>query len=56
MKINGGVRYCELGVRSSIRAMQVATELLGITNENVNGFDKIGYQRKNAFSKRLIRF
>lgn len=48
MKINGGVRYCELGVRSSIRAMQVATELLGITNENVNGFDKIGYQRKDA--------
>ena len=48
MKINGGVRYCELGVRSSIRAMHVATELLGITNENVNGFDKIGYQRKDA--------
>jgi len=48
MKINGGVRYCELGVRSSIRAMHVATELLGITNENVNGFDKVGYQRKDA--------
>lgn len=48
MKINGGVRYCELGVRSSIRAMQVSTELLGITNENVNGFDKVGFQRKDA--------
>lgn len=48
MKINGGVRYCELGVRSSIRAMHVATELLGITNENVVGFDKVGYQRKEA--------
>ena len=48
MKINGGVRYCELGVRSSIRAMHVATELLGITNENVTGFDKVGYQRKEA--------
>lgn len=47
MKINGGVRFCELGVRSSIRAMQVSTELLGITAENVNGFDKIGYQRKD---------
>ena len=48
MKINGGVRYCELGVRSSIRAMHVATELMGITNENVIGFDKVGYQRKDA--------
>ena len=48
MKIDGGVRYCELGVRSSIRAMHVATELLGITNENVTGFDKVGYQRKEA--------
>lgn len=48
MKINGGVRFCELGVRSSIRAMHVATELLGITNENVTGFDKVGYQRKEA--------
>ena len=46
MKINGGVRFCELGVRSSIRAMQVSTELLSITNENVVGFDKVGYQRK----------
>ena len=48
MKINGGVRFCELGVRSSIRAMHVATELLGKTNENVTGFDKVGYQRKEA--------
>ena len=48
MKINGGVRFCELGVRSSIRAMHVATGLLGITNENVTGFDKVGYQRKEA--------
>ena len=48
MKINGGVRYCELGVKSSIRAMHVATELLGITNENVTGFDKVGFQRKDA--------
>jgi len=48
MKINGGIRYCDSGVKSSIRAMQVANTLLGITNENVSGFDKIGYQRKEA--------
>lgn len=28
--------------------MHVSTELLGITNENVVGFDKVGYQRKEA--------
>ena len=48
MQINGGVRYCDTGVKSSLRAMQVANSLLGITNENVSGFDKIGYQRKEA--------
>ena len=48
MKINGGIRFCELGVRSSIRAMQVSNKILGITNDNVNGFDKVGYQRKDT--------
>lgn len=48
MKISTGIRYCEPGMRSSIRAMQVSNELLGITNENVSGFDKVGYQRKEA--------
>lgn len=48
MKISTGIRYCEPGIRASIRAMQVSNELLGITNENVTGFDKVGYQRKEA--------
>ncbi len=48
MKISTGIRYCEPGIRASIRAMQVSNELLGITNENVSGFDKVGYQRKEA--------
>ena len=46
MKISTGIRYCESGIRSSIRAMQVSNELLNITNNNVVGFDKVGYQRK----------
>lgn len=45
MKINGGVRFCEMGMKSSIRAMHLQSELLGITNENIEGFDKVGYQR-----------
>ena len=46
MKINGGIRYVEKGITASLRAMHVQTELIGMTNENINGFDKIGYQRK----------
>ena len=48
MKISTGIRYCEPGMRSSIRAMQVSNELLGITNDNISGFDKVGYQRQEA--------
>ncbi len=46
MQINGGVRFCEPGMKASIRAMHVQSEVLGIINENVAGFDKVGYQRK----------
>lgn len=47
MKINAGVKYVENGMTASIRAMQVQSELIGISNENVAGFDKVGYQRKD---------
>ena len=57
MQINGGVRFCEPGIRASIRAMHVQSEVLGMINENVNGFDKVGYQRKepviSAFTEYL---
>ncbi len=56
MKINGGIRFCELGVKSSIRAMQVSNELLGITNSNVSGFDKVGYQRQEAVVSSFAEF
>jgi len=46
MQINGGVRFCEQGMKSSIRAMHVQSEVLGMINENVLGFDKVGYQRR----------
>ncbi len=46
MKINGGIRYCEKGITASLRAMQVQSDLIGMHNENITGFDKIGYQRK----------
>lgn len=46
MQINGGVRFCEQGMKASIRAMHVQSEIIGIINENVVGFDKIGFQRR----------
>jgi len=46
MQINGGVRFCEQGMKSSIRAMHVQSEILGMINENITGFDKIGFQRR----------
>lgn len=46
MQINGGVRFCEQGIKASIRAMHVQSEVLGMINENITGFDKIGFQRK----------
>ena len=46
MQINGGVRFCEQGMKASIRAMHVQSEVLGMINENVEGFDKVGFQRR----------
>ena len=46
MQINGGIRFCEQGMKASIRAMHVQSEVLGMINENVTGFDKVGYQRR----------
>ena len=46
MQINGGVRFCEQGMKASIRAMHLQSEILGVINENVAGFDKVGFQRR----------
>ena len=57
MQINGGIRFCEQGMKASIRAMHVQSEVLGMINENVTGFDKVGYQRRepvvSAFTEYL---
>lgn len=44
--INGGVHFTERGIMHNIRAMRMQTALMSITNDNVTGFDKIGYQKK----------
>ena len=56
MKINGGIRYCEKGLTASLRAMHVQSELIGMYNENVTGFGKIGYQRKDPVVSSFTKF
>lgn len=48
MELNAGINYIENGLTASLRAMQVQSALINITNDNVLGFDKVGYQRKEA--------
>ena len=56
MQINGGVRFCEPGMRASIRAMHVQSEILGMINENVEGFDKVGFQRKEPVVSAMTEY
>ncbi|MBR6099207.1 flagellar hook basal-body protein [bacterium] len=48
MQLNGGIQYFRDGIRTPLKAMQVQTELINIHNNNVVGFDKVGYQRQEA--------
>ena len=56
MQINGGIRFCEPGMRASIRAMHLQSEILGIINENVAGFDKVGFQRREAVVSSMTEY
>lgn len=56
MQINGGVRFCEQGMKSSIRAMHVQSEIIGMINENVAGFDKVGFQRREPVVSSFSEF
>lgn len=56
MKINAGVKYIENGMTASLRAMHVQSELIGMANENVSGFDKVGYQRKDSVVSSFTEF
>ncbi len=48
MKLAAGIRLDANGLAQSINAMQLDMDILGIFGENVVGFDKVGYQRKEA--------
>jgi flagellar basal-body rod protein FlgF len=47
MKIYNGIYLNEDGLSNSLRSMHLQTSILGTINENITGFDKVGYQRKD---------
>ncbi|MCD8024857.1 MAG: hypothetical protein LUE64_04915 [Candidatus Gastranaerophilales bacterium] len=47
MLLQGTVSNTQRGLHDSIGAMHMQIELMGIGNANVQGFDKVGYQRKD---------
>ena len=47
MILQGTVSNTQRGLHDSIGAMHMQMELMGIGNANVQGFDKVGYQRKD---------
>lgn len=56
MKLNAGVKYIENGMTTALKAMQVQSSLIDIANDNVTGFDKVGYQRKEAVVSSFTEF
>lgn len=56
MKLVSGVRYNESGLKTALKGMKVQSALINIANENVNGFDKVGYQRKEAVVSSFTEF
>ena len=48
MRIKGNVNFERSGIAQSIGAMHLNSEIFAIMGENIMGFDKVGYQRKEA--------
>lgn len=46
MKLYGGIHLDEGGMYKSVRSMHLQQEVLGIVNQNIVGFGKVGYQKK----------
>lgn len=56
MRLNSGIHYNDNGLTTSIRAMHLQSEIIAIGNENITGFDKVGYQRKEAVVSSFTEF
>ncbi len=56
MRIQGYLSASQRGLNQSVGAMHMQMELMGIAQENVNGFDKVGYQRKDGVVSSFSEF
>lgn len=56
MKLNSGIKYIDNGLTTSLKAMQVQSTLINISNDNIMGFDKVGYQRKEAVVSSFVEY
>ncbi len=56
MKLAAGINFDASGIAQSINAMQMDMDIMGIFSENVVGFDKVGYQRKEAVISSFAEF
>ena len=56
MLIRGGINYVDSGMTASLMAMHLQSEIIAINNENITGFDKIGYQRQDPVVSSFTEF
>lgn len=56
MRLSTGIKYTENGMRTALKGMQVQSALVDITNDNVTGFDKVGFQRKEAVMSSFVEY
>ncbi len=56
MKLAAGINFDASGIAQSINAMQLEMDIMGIFSENVVGFDKVGYQKKEAVISSFAEF
>ncbi len=56
MRLQGHISASQRGLNQSIGAMHMQLELMGISQENINGFDKVGYQRKDGVISSFSEF
>ncbi|MBO7672144.1 hypothetical protein J6S88_01920 [bacterium] len=56
MLIKGGINYIDNGMSASLMAMHLQSQIIAINNENITGFDKIGYQRQDPVVSSFTEF
>ena len=55
-KLVAGINFDGHGLAQSINAMQMDMNIMGIFGENIVGFDKVGYQRKDVVISSFAEF